>query len=57
MNLEELQTAAARLTAEVKKVIIGQDEVIRHCLVVILANQHALIEGVPGLAKTLLAGT
>ena len=37
--------------------IIGQEDAIRHSLVVILANQHALIEGVPGLAKTLLART
>jgi len=38
-------------------VIIGQDEVIRHSLVVILTRNHALIEGVPGVAKTLLTRT
>ena len=37
--------------------IIGQDDAIRYSLVVVLCNQHALIEGVPGLAKTLLART
>ena len=37
--------------------IIGQDEVIRHSLVVILTRNHALIEGVPGVAKTLLTRT
>ncbi len=42
-----------RLTAEIKKVIIGQDYLIERLLVGILANGHILVEGVPGLAKTL----
>ncbi len=46
-----------QVTAEVRKVIIGQEDAIRYSLIVILCNQHALIEGVPGLAKTLLART
>ncbi len=46
-----------QVNAEVRKVIIGQEEAIRYSLVAILCNQHALIEGVPGLAKTLLART
>ncbi len=46
-----------QVTAEVRKVIIGQEDAIRYSLVAILCNQHALIEGVPGLAKTLLART
>ena len=37
--------------------ISGQDAVIDAALIVILARQHALIEGVPGVAKTLLART
>jgi len=41
----------------IRKVIIGQDDAIRFSLVVVLCNQHALIEGVPGLGKTLLART
>jgi MoxR-like ATPase len=45
------------ITAEVEKVIIGQTGAVRQCLIVILANQHGLIEGVPGVAKTLLART
>ena len=44
-------------TAGIRKVIIGQDDAIRYSLVVVLCNQHALIEGVPGLGKTLLART
>jgi len=41
----------------IRKVIIGQDEAVRFSLVAVLCNQHALIEGVPGLGKTLLART
>jgi MoxR-like ATPase len=47
----------ARARAEVAKVIIGQQQVIDQALVVIFTNQHALIEGVPGVAKTLLVRT
>ena len=57
MNLDQFQAAIERVTAELGKVIIGQHAVIRQSLVVILANQHALIEGVPGVAKTLLVRT
>ena len=56
-SLEQLQSALARVKTEVGRVIIGQDEVIRQCLVVILTRNHALIEGVPGVAKTLLTRT
>ncbi|HWC98267.1 MAG TPA: MoxR family ATPase [Candidatus Sulfopaludibacter sp.] len=57
MNLEQFQAAMDSALAGIRKVIIGQDEAIRYSLVVVLCNQHALIEGVPGLAKTLLART
>ena len=57
MNLEQFQVSIEAVQAAVRKVIIGQDDVIRHSLVAILCNQHALIEGVPGLGKTLLART
>src|SRR5436309_4961973 len=43
--------------AGIRKVIIGQEDAIRYSLVVILCNQHALIEGVPGLGKTLVVRT
>ncbi|MGI8709524.1 MAG: AAA family ATPase [Acidimicrobiales bacterium] len=42
---------------EVKKVIVGQDRVVERLLVCLLAKGHALLEGVPGLAKTLAAET
>ena len=57
MTLDHLQATLATVTAEIRKVIIGQEDAIRYSLVVVLSNQHALIEGVPGLAKTLLART
>ena len=45
---------AARMKGEVQKSIIGQDEVIERLLVALLSNGHVLLEGLPGLAKTLL---
>jgi len=41
----------------IRRVIIGQEDAISYSLVAVLCNQHALIEGVPGLGKTLLART
>jgi len=55
--LEKLQDVLARVKAEVAKVIIGQHSVIEQALIVIFTGQHALIEGVPGVAKTLLTRT
>src|SRR5687767_5219067 len=43
-----------RLREEIGKVIVGQDKVVESVLVAILAGGHALLEGVPGLGKTLL---
>jgi len=57
LTLDQLQALVDRITAEIRRVIIGQEDVIRYSLVVVLCNQHALIEGVPGLGKTLLART
>ena len=42
-----------RLLSEIQRVIVGQDELLRKMLVGLLANGHILLEGVPGLAKTL----
>jgi len=57
LNLDQFQAAVERLMSEIRRVIIGQDDAIRYSMVVVLCNQHALIEGVPGLGKTLLART
>jgi MoxR-like ATPase len=56
-NTERLKETLARARAEISKVIIGQESVIEHALIAIFTNQHALIEGVPGIAKTLLVRT
>jgi MoxR-like ATPase len=54
---DHLKNVLAAARAEVAKVIIGQVDVVDKCLIVILTGQHALIEGVPGVAKTLLVRT
>ncbi len=56
-ELEQLKEVLARAQAEVAKVIVGQHDVIERALIVIFAGQHALVEGVPGVAKTLLVRT
>ena len=45
------------LTAEMRKIIVGQDYFINRLMVGLLANGHLLVEGVPGLAKTLSIST
>ena len=55
--LEALHTSYDRLRAEIAKVIVGQDEIIRHLFVGFLSQGHVLLIGVPGLAKTLLIRT
>jgi MoxR-like ATPase len=54
-DLADLQQAVADLKAEIGKVIVGQDQMIELLLAGILADGHILIEGVPGVAKTLTA--
>ena len=51
---EALKAAYEKLKAEISKVIIGQDEVVRLVLTSIFCQGHSLLVGVPGLAKTLL---
>jgi len=57
MTPDHLKQTLASTRAEVAKVIIGQTEVVDRCLICIFTNQHGLIEGVPGVAKTLLVRT
>lgn len=52
-----LQEILSRTKTEIGKVIIGQSDVIDKALITILTNHHALVEGVPGVAKTLLVRT
>src|SRR5436309_6798322 len=56
-NADQLKDILARARQEVAKVIIGQAEVVDRALITIFAGHHALIEGVPGVAKTLLVRT
>ena len=56
-DLAHVQRVLDAARAEVRKVIIGQDDVIDRALIAIFTGHHALIEGVPGVAKTLLVRT
>ena len=55
IDLGQLQTSVAQIKAELGRVIIGQQEMIELLIISILANGHSLIEGVPGVAKTVTA--
>lgn len=57
VNLEYLKEVLGQARQEVSKVLIGQQEVIDYALLVIFTGHHALIEGVPGVGKTLLVRT
>jgi MoxR-like ATPase len=52
--VEALKLARERIITELRKVIVGQDEVVEQLLTALFANGHVLLVGVPGLAKTLL---
>ncbi len=53
IDMTNLQLQMNAIRNELKKVIVGQDKVIDYLLVAILANGHVLLEGVPGVAKTM----
>src|SRR3989440_3443027 len=57
MSTDHLTTVLTQARLEVAKVIIGQTEVVDKALMAIFTGHHALIEGVPGVAKTLLVRT
>jgi MoxR-like ATPase len=54
---QALVRASQRIAKEMAKVIVGQDDVVEQLLIAVLANGHCLLEGVPGLAKTLMVRT
>src|SRR5258706_3781930 len=56
-NLDQLKEVLGRARQEVAKVIIGQASVVESSLITIFTGHHALVEGVPGVAKTLLVRT
>jgi len=55
--LENLAKIKQDILSEISKVIIGQDKVINEFLIALFSNGHCLLEGVPGLAKTMLIST
>ena len=57
MNTERLKEVLVQARQETSKVIIGQHDVVDKALIAIITGNHALIEGVPGVAKTLLVRT
>lgn len=56
-SIDEFRQIASQIETETGKVIVGQTDVVRHVLVSILAGGHVLLEGVPGLGKTMLIRT
>ena len=54
LKTNQLKDSLARARSEIRKVIIGQGDVMDKALITILTGSHALIEGIPGVAKTLL---
>src|SRR6187399_665937 len=57
MSLSETASLVSALQKELRRVIVGQDEVVTEILTAFLAGGHCLLRGVPGLAKTLLIKT
>src|SRR3989449_10120921 len=55
--IEYVSSTVEHIRGELRKVIVGQEEAIEQILVALLAEGHALIEGVPGTAKTLTVKT
>jgi MoxR-like ATPase len=57
LTVEEFNATAGRVLVEVGKVLVGQDLLVKQLLITLLAGGNALLEGVPGLGKTLLVRT
>jgi MoxR-like ATPase len=55
--MQHITSTIEHITTELRKVVVGQDRVIEQILVAMLAEGHALLEGVPGTAKTLIVKT
>lgn len=55
--LEKLSETRGRLLSEIRKSVVGQDDVIEQLLITLLARGHCLLTGIPGLGKTLLVKT
>ena len=55
IDMGELCQSLERIKSEIAKVIVGQESMVEHLLAALLANGHVIIEGVPGVAKTVTA--
>lgn len=55
IDMTELRTSLEKVKSEIAKVIVGQESMVEHLLAALLSNGHVLIEGVPGVAKTITA--
>jgi len=55
IDMEELSQSLESIKSEIAKVIVGQESMVEHLLAALLANGHVIIEGVPGVAKTVTA--
>ena len=56
-SIEKLQQAYAAIKRQISQVIVGQDHVIEQLLIALFSRGHCILEGVPGLAKTLMIST
>ena len=56
-SIEKLSRAYVEIKQQMSKVIVGQEQVIDHLLISMFSRGHCLLEGVPGLAKTLMIST
>lgn len=54
-DLSQLNEAVLQITQEIRKVIVGQDDMVKMIVAAVLADGHVIIEGAPGVAKTLTA--
>lgn len=54
-DLSDLNNAVMSIRQQIKKIIVGQDEMVKLIITALLSDGHVLIEGVPGVAKTLIA--
>ncbi len=57
ITVEQFRETAARIETQVARVIVGQQAIVRHVLIGLIAGGHILLEGVPGLGKTMLVRT
>ncbi|MGV2448303.1 UNVERIFIED_CONTAM: MoxR family ATPase, partial [Bacillus sp. ATCC 13368] len=53
-EFESAQQSLLRIRSEISKAVVGQDQAVTGLIIALVAGEHALIEGVPGVAKTLL---